>query len=432
MSGDINAAGADFLKGAIERSEAEGAGLLVIELDTPGGYLDATKDIVSEILNAELPVAVFVSPRGAWAGSAGTFITLAGHVAAMAPGTTIGAAHPVLIGRERQPTPPAPYDPDAESDPAKRPPPDPNRDVLGEKMENFAAAFIQSIAEQRGRNAQWAIDAVRRSLAITQQKALENNVIDLVAEDLDDLLEKIHGRELQVAGEKRVLDTREARVERIEMTALDQFYSFLSDPSVLSLLIMGGLLGLYLEFSNPGLLVPGALGALCLLLAGFGMQAIPFNALGAVLMALGVALMITEIFVPAFGLIFAAGVGCLGVGGYLLFDVPELAGVRVPFWSVMFPALLVVSAAGALAVFGISKSFRAPSFAGSGAEGLVGQVARVDSDLDPRASGRVFLQGEYWTAEASEPIARGERVRVDAISDLVLRVSRVRDREGVS
>jgi membrane-bound serine protease (ClpP class) len=434
IGGDINAAAAEFLERAIRQCEAEHVSALVIELDTPGGYLDATKDIVSDILNAGVPIVVFVSPRGAWAGSAGTFITLAGHVAAMAPGTTIGAAHPVLIGRESQPAPvPEPFDPgsgDREDKDGKGPSVPAPRDVLGEKMENFAAAFIQSIAEQRGRNAEWAIEAVRRSVAITQQRALEKNVIDLVADDMDDLLEKIHGREVKLGSATVVLDTKDARVEPIERTTLDRFYAFLTDPSILSLLLMGGLLGLYLEFNAPGAIIPGALGALCLLLAGFGMQAIPFNALGIVLMAGGMALMAAEIFVPTFGVLFASGIVALGVGGYILFDVPELGAVAVPFWSVLFPALAVIATLGGFAVFQVSRSFRAPAFAGAGAEGLIGQVALADSEIAP--TGRVFLHGEYWNAEAEEPIRRGERVRVEAIRDLVLRVRRSPDPGGTA
>jgi membrane-bound serine protease (ClpP class) len=427
VEGDINAAAADFLEREITASMQSGATALVVELDTPGGYLDATKDIVSDILNARVPVVVFVAPRGAWAGSAGTFITLAGHVAAMAPGTTIGAAHPVLIGQEQPQPPPAPYEPDGK-DGEKPPRPPPTRDVMGEKMENFAAAFIESIATQRGRNAKWAIDAVRRSVAVTQQQALEQKVIDLVAEDLDDLLDKIDGREVEVAGGKVVLATRGARIERIEMSPLDRFYAFLTDPTILSLLLMGGLLGLYMELSNPGGIVPGALGAVCLILAGFGMQAIPFNALGAVLMAIGLGLMGAELFVPAFGALFAAGIACLGVGGYLLFDVPELGPAAFSFWTEFFPGLVVVAVVGAVMVFYVSRSVRVSAFAGSGAEGLIGQLARADSDLDP--AGRVFLQGEFWNAEASQRVRRGERVRVEGIRDLVLRVSPAPDAEG--
>jgi membrane-bound serine protease (ClpP class) len=428
IEGDINAAAADYLERAIEQTARERAVALVVELDTPGGYLDATKDIVSDILNAPVPVIVFVSPRGAWAGSAGTFITLAGHVAAMAPGTTIGAAHPVLIGREQQPTPPTPPYEDGEEKDGKRPSPPATRDVLGEKMENFTAAFIESIAEQRGRNAQWAIDAVRRSVAVTQQKALEKKVIDLVAEDLQDLLAKVDGREVTVGAAKVVLATRGALVEPIEMNLLDRFYAFLTNPSVLSLLMLGGLLGIYMEFNNPGMIFPGAMGALCLVLAGFGMQMIPFNALGAVLMLLGVLLMWAELFVPAFGALFAAGIACLGIGGYLLFDVPELGAVATPYWTTFFPALAVVAVVGAFMVFYVSRSLRVPAFAGSGSEGLVGQLARADSDLDP--TGRVFLHGEYWNAEANERVRQGERVRVEGIRDLVLRVSRAPDGEG--
>jgi len=418
ISGQINAAVSDYVAKAVEQSERDGAQCLVIELDTPGGRLDSTKDIVSSILNAKLPVVVFVSPRGAYAASAGTFITLAGNIAAMAPGTSIGAAHPVPMFGAPPPPLPDPKDEGKDSAPAA-----PANDVMAEKIENFTAAFIQSIAEARDRNVEWAIEAVRKSVAITQRQALEKNVVDLLADDLEDLLQKIDGRSVEIGGTTHALATRDARVARIEMTALNRFFDVIGDPQIAVLLLLGGLLGLYVEFNNPGMSLPGAAGLALLVLSAFALQLLQFNWIGLLLILVGVGLMAAELFVPAFGALFVTGVLSMALGGYLLFDVPELGDVAVPFFSVILPAVLVFAAFGALVVFSVSRTyFQAPA---TGAEGLIGQLALVDTDIDP--VGRVFLHGELWTAEAGETIRRGEQVRIREVRDLVLRVARSSD-----
>lgn len=413
VSGGINPAVADYLQRAIARSEAEGVEALVIELDTPGGLLSSTKDIVSAILNAEVPVVVFVSPRGAWAGSAGTFITLAGHVAAMAPGTSIGAAHPVsfMPGGQR----PKPGEKEAED--GDRPP---ARDIMGEKIENFTAAFIESIAETRDRNVEWAIEAVRNSEAITQKEALEKKVVDLLAEDLPHLLEQIDGRTVRVGRSDVELSTGEARVVRIPMGAVNRLFDVLADPQIALLLILGGMLGLYVEFTQPGMIAPGIAGVVCLILAGLSLQIIPFNWLGLLLVISGIGLMAAELFVTSFGLLFASGLVCMGVGGYMMFDVPQLSDLSVPFWGVVFPTVFGMGALGGIVVFGVSRSLFKAQF--TGIENLLGQTAVVDRDIDPQ--GRIFLHGEYWTAEADEPVSRGETVKIVEVRDLILRVAR--------
>jgi membrane-bound serine protease (ClpP class) len=415
VEGIINPAVADYLEQSIQEAGAAGADALVIELDTPGGLVSSTEDIVKAILNAPLPVIVFVAPRGASATSAGVFITLAGHVAVMAPGTSIGAAHPVSVLPSPEP-PPQPGKQGAEGDEPPR-----SRDIMGEKVENWAAAFIESIAEMRDRNVEWAADAVRESVAITQKEALEKNVVDLVAEDLDHLLEIVDGREVTVGREPITLQTANAQIVRPRMSLLNRFFDVISHPNITMILILAGLGGLYMEVSNPGLIVPGVLGVTSLVLAGLSLQIIPFNSLGLILILAGVGLMVAEIFVTSFGLLFAAGVACMGLGGYLLFDVPELAGIRVPFFSVILPMVLGFAALGAIIVFGVSRTFLRPQY--SGLEGMVGEVALVDSDIDP--SGRVFVHGEFWNAESDEPIRKGERVEVLQVRDLVLRVGRL-------
>lgn len=422
VAGIITPAVADYLEQAIDEAAAGGGAAIVIELDTPGGLVSSTEDIVKAILNAPLPVIVFVSPRGASATSAGVFITLAGHVAIMAPGTSIGAAHPVPA--LPSPEPPAPADGEKQGEEAA----EPARDIMGEKVENWAAAFIESIAEMRDRNVEWAADAVRSSEAITQREALEMNVVDLVAEDLSHVLELVDGRKVQVGREDVVLETEGAALVRIGMGALNRFFDVLAHPNITMLLILAGLGGLYVEISNPGLIVPGLLGLTALILAGLSLQIIPFNSLGLILILAGVGLMVTEIFVASFGILFASGVACMGVGGYLLFDVPELAGVSVPFYSVILPAVVGFAAMGAVIVFGVSRSLVRPQYAGQ--EGMVGEVARVDSDIDPR--GRVFVHGEFWNAESLEPIRAGARVKVVGIRDLVLDVAPFADDEEAS
>jgi membrane-bound serine protease (ClpP class) len=416
VSGGINPAVSDYLQKAIVQSEQEDAVALVIELDTPGGLLTSTKDIVSAILNARLPVVVFVSPRGAWAGSAGTFITLAGHVAAMAPGTSIGAAHPVsfLPGGQRPPE-----DEDAEEG-------DRRRDIAEQKIENFAAAFIESIAEERERNVEWAIEAVRESKAITQKEALELNVIDLVAADLDELLEVIDGRTVRVGRGEVTLATADVRVERIPMGAVNRLFDVLSDPQIALLLILAGLLGLYTEFSNPGLIVPGAVGVVCLILAGLALQIIPFNWIGLMLMLLGLGLIVTEVFVTSFGLLFAGGVLCLATGGYMIFDVPTESDLAVPFWEVVAPAVAAFAVFGAMVVWLLSRSLFRPQVAGL--EGMVGSLALVEDDIDP--TGRIFLHGETWTARADRRIERGSRVKITGVEDLVVRVAPASEEKG--
>lgn len=418
VKGGINPAVGDYLRKSITRGEGEGVHAIIIELDTPGGLLSSTKDIVSDILNAEVPVIVFVSPRGAWAGSAGTFITLAGHVAAMAPGTSIGAAHPVPA----MPTSEPPATPGAEAEKGDEDGKVPRvRDVQGEKIENFTAAFIESIAEARDRNVEWAIDAVRNSVAITQKEAIEKNVVDLGAEDLDDLLRLLDGREVEVAGGKVTLRTRDAQLQRVDMGVVNRIFDVIANPTIALLLVLAGMLGLYVEFTQPGMIFPGIAGFACLILAGLSFQVIPFNWIGLLLILTGLGLMVAEIFVASFGLLFAAGVASLAVGGYVLFDVPDASDLSVPFWQVIAPAVLGFAAVGAILVVGVSRSFSRPQFAGS--EGMLGDVAVADSDIDPR--GRVFLHGEYWNAVSDEAISAGESVEIVSVDSLEVRVARV-------
>lgn len=412
IDGGINPAIGDYVASSLASATADGAVALVIELDTPGGLVSTTKDIVTAILNAEIPVVVFVSPRGAWAASAGTFLTLAGHVAAMAPGSTIGAAHPVSLGGSN-PRPPAPAegeDPDA---PRKS-------DYMDEKVENMTTAFIEAIAQERKRNVEWAADAVRRSVAINANEALEKNVIDLVANDLDDLLAKIDGRTVEVAGREVVLATKDARVERIEMNFLNRIFAVIADPEIVGLLFLLGVLGLYVELQNPGLILPGVLGAVCLLLAATALQVIPFNWVGLMLVVGGIALLIAEIYVASFGVLFTVGLVALAWGAWLVFRVPELTDLALPFWRAIVPALASLAAVFGVVAWSVARAQALPLF--SGAERLATETGIADTDLSP--SGLVLVESELWKAVADAPVRRGEKVRILSVNGLELRVRR--------
>jgi membrane-bound serine protease (ClpP class) len=405
VAGTINPASSAFIQKAILASENDGAEALVLALDTPGGLVSSTKDIIQAMLNAKVPVVVYVSPQGAWAGSAGTFITIAGHVAAMAPGTSIGAAHPVGVspggggGGESG---------------------EQQRDVAGEKAENLLAAFIESIARERDRNVEWATKAVRESVAIAADEALKLKVIDLIAASETELLTASDGRKVKVAGQERALATKGIEVRRIEMGWLERFLHVLASPDIAVILLMAGMLGLYVEFSNPGMILPGVLGAVCLVLGAIALQILPFSWLGLILFFGGLALLAAELFVGAYGILFAIGIACLLAGGLMIFDLPEVSDLRVSLWSVLVPAVAATAAVGAVIVFGVGRTMRRRQTAGV-AE-MIGLVGRAEDALMPEGS--VFVRGEYWTARADQPIAAGERVEVVAVEGMRLRVRR--------
>jgi len=391
IDGSINPASSDYLQGAIAQSESDGAEALLIELDTPGGLLSSTKDIIQAMLNAKVPVIVFVSPKGAWAASAGTFITLAGHIAAMAPGTSIGAASPISVsggGGTR------------EED-------DERSDVSMEKAEKMTMAFMESIANERKRNVEWALSAVREAEAITQDEALKLGVIDLVAADRADLLKQINGMEIEIGGEVVVLDLDGVEVRAIEMTGMTKFFNFLASPEIAMLLVMAGMLGLYVEFQHPGMLVPGILGAFCLVLAGFAFQILPFSWIGLLVMLVGMALLVLEIFVPSFGVLFTLGIICLLVGGTMIFDVPEMSDLSLPFWTFLVPVVTGFAIVAGVVVLIVTRSIFGAQTAG--VDELLGLIGETRTPLSP--NGKVFIRGEYWSATADQEIASGEPFR---------------------
>jgi membrane-bound serine protease (ClpP class) len=394
IEGTINPAVAEFVQESIGVSHREGARALVVQLDTPGGLLASTRVIVKAILGAPLPVIVYVAPSGASASSAGVFITLAAHVAAMAPGTTIGAAHPVGPGGQEV------------------------GGTMGEKLENFVASYGETIARQRGRNVEWAVRAVRESAAVTEVEALKLKVIDLVARDLDTLLQQVTGREVEIVGQKTSLALAGVEVRSIEMRLSHKVISFLADPNIAYFLLIVGILGLYLEFSNPGLLFPGITGAVCLLLALAAFQVLPINYAGLALVLLAMTLIVAEALVPGFGILGISGIISLVLGSLMLFDT---AGERlVVERGIIVAAVAVVSSCLLVVGYLVFRAQRRRPMVGK--EGLIGEVGRVVARVAP--VGKVRVHGEVWTAESEETLEVGEEVRVSKVEDLHLTVQR--------
>ena len=376
------------------------------------------------MLNSSVPTIVFVSPRGATATSAGTFITLAANVAAMMPGTSIGAAHPVsLFGGS-----PSPANPQQEKggDGEASESSGAAQDVVGQKMENYLAAYVESIAKQRHRNVEWAQDAVRTSQAVTSEKALELGVIDLVANSRADLLAAIEGRVVDVDGKDRTLALAGHVVVPVEKTVVQAIFDFLTDPNLAFILFAIGAAGLYMEFQSPGLILPGAVGVVCLVLLGFSMQILPFSWVGAVLVLVGVALLVAEIFVISFGLLFVAGISCFLIGGTMVFDRPEVSDLTVSFWQVLVPIAAAITSMGAIIAVSLGKSIVSKQTAG--VDEMIGLVGQVEAPIDStsKKKGKIFVRGEYWNAEAEESILAGESVTVESVVGLTLRVRRVR------
>jgi membrane-bound serine protease (ClpP class) len=392
VEGVIAPSAADYIIRAIKQADREVAQALIIELDTPGGLDLSMRSIIKEMLAAERPIVVYVSPGGARAASAGAFITLAAHVAAMAPGTNIGAAHPVNMG--------GPMDKE-----------------MSTKVTNDAAAYIRTIAEQRGRNAQWAEDAVRKSVSATEKEAMQLKIIDLVANKLDDLLVALDGREVTTAHGKVILHTKGIEVTRIEMGLRDKILKVISDPTIAYMLLMLGLAGLYFELSTPGAILPGVLGAICLILAFYGFQTLPINYAGLLLILLAIILFIAEVKVVSHGMLAVGGIAAMILGSVMLIKSPE------PFMRISLSAILLTTAATA-AFFGfiVTMALRAQrQKTTTGVEGLIGQIGTVMTPLKPEGS--VLVGGELWSAQCEEGAEPGDKVRVRAVKGLMLFVS---------
>jgi membrane-bound serine protease (ClpP class) len=379
---------------AIDRAQAERAQALIIQLDTPGGLERSMRSIVQRMMNAEVPVIVFVGPTGARAASAGVFITMAAHVAAMAPATNIGAASPVALGGNADKT-------------------------MMKKVENDSAAFIRTVALERGRNADWAEKAVRQAVSITEREAVKLKVVDLVADSIPDLLDKIDGRTIKLPKGTTTLATKGAPLRPIEIGFRDRFLNVITDPNVAYVLMMLGMLGLFFELSNPGVILPGVIGGISLILAFFAFQSLPINYAGLLLILFGIVLLVAEIKIVSHGVLAIGGIVSMALGSLMLFDAPEV-GFRVSWW-VITP---MVGATAGLFLFVVAAGVRALSNPPvTGAEGLIGKSATVRERLAP--DGQVMVAGEIWRAVVQgEPLEPGAQVRIVGVDGLTLRVAK--------
>lgn len=416
IRGPITPASSEYLSRALDAANAKGAILLVIQLDTPGGLDSAMRDMIRDILAAKVPVAGFVAPSGARAASAGTYLMYASHVAAMAPGTNLGAATPVSIGPEG----PTRLPPDGDRDkdaakPAGSPPS--SAESMRSKVMQDAAAYLRSLAQMRRRNVEWAEKAVLRSASLSADEAMAMKVIDLVADDVADLLRRADGRTVRLAMGERRLDLANAQIYVVERTWQNRLLGAIADPNVAVILLMLGLYGLVFEFYNPGVAFPGVTGAICLLLGAYGLHLLPLNYVGILLMLVGAAFMVAEAFFPSFGALGVGGVVAFVAGALMLVD-PEAAPGLAVSWQVVIPlgvfSALLLFATGTLAL----RARRRPSVAG--AEAMIGQQAEALEDFE--GNGWVLAAGERWRAFSPVAIRRGGKARILRVDGLTLEV----------
>jgi len=392
ISGSINPAVADFLKKGVEKASEDDVSCIIIKIDTPGGLAESMRIIVKTIFASKVPVVTYVAPSGARAASAGVMITIAADIAAMAPGTNIGAAHPVGAG---------------------------GKDIGGtmsEKVTNDMVAQVKSIAEKRGRNVKWVEKAVRESVSVTETEALKLNVINIVAKDLDDLIRQINGRKIENKG---VLKLDHPKKTMIEESLRTKVLKIISDPNIAYILMMIGLAGLYFELSHPGAVLPGVVGGISIILAFFAFQTIPVNYAGFLLIVLAIVFFIMEMKIASYGLLSVAGITSLLLGSLMLFE-ENGTGMRLS-WQVLVPTLMVVSGFFVVISGLVFKSHL--SKPRTGATGLLGEIGVVKEPI--LQEGKVFVHGELWKATSKDPVEKGVKVRVIKVENLVLEVEPV-------
>jgi len=409
VEGAIGPATDDYIGRALETAAERHAELVVIRMDTPGGLDSAMRGIIKSITKSAVPVATYVAPTGARAASAGTYILYASHIAAMAPGTNVGAATPVKMGGG---APMGRQGKDEEDKPAE----DGAGDASKQKIINDAVAYLRSLAELRGRNQEWAEKAVREAASLPASEALELGVIDIVATGMADLLKQVDGRQVTVQGQQRTLNTAGSVVDQLVPDWRSRFLSVITNPNVAYILMLIGIYGLMLEFSNPGAIVPGTIGAISLLLALYAFQLLPINYAGMGLILLGVALMVGEAFQPSFGVLGIGGLTAFVIGSIILMDT-EAPGFGIDISVIV--TFTIISALVFIVVIGMAiKARRRPVV--SGMEQLVGADAVVLADFD--REGRVSIHSETWTALSSAPVRKGQQVKVSGIQGLTLLV----------
>ena len=392
VNGVINPASAEYIGKNIKKANEQKREAIVIELDTPGGLDTSMRDIVKNIIGSEVPVIVYVSPSGARAASAGVFITLAAHVAAMSPGTNIGSAHPVGVGEKMD-------------------------KVMSEKVTNDAAAYIKSLAERTGRNSKWAEDAVRKSVSATEEEALKLKIIDFVSNDLNALLSTIDGKKVKTVMGERILKTANVNIVREEMSLRHKILNFITDPNVAYMLMLLGFYGLFFELTNPGSIFPGVMGGICLILAFYAFQTLPVNYAGLLLIILAIILFILEVTIVSHGVLTIGGIISMLLGSLMLFESPG------PFMKLSLALILpavVMTALFFTIVLGLAyKAYKRKPVTGS--EELVGLEGIANTDIT-KESGMVLLHGEIWSAYSDEPISKGEKIIVDSIAGLRVKV----------
>jgi membrane-bound serine protease (ClpP class) len=395
VDGTIGPATASYISRSIDEAQSEGAQCLIIQLNTPGGLLDSTRTIVQKLLGSQIPVIVYVAPTGATAASAGCFITLAANVAAMAPATTIGAAHPVALGG-------LPGGDQSKPD-----------QTMTQKLENFAVSYMEAIASRRNRNVDWAKSAVRDSASITAEKAQELKVIEIIASDLDDLVRQLNGR--MVNG--KTLRTAGAQLVEIKMSAAEQFFQMFWRPEVMFVLMLIAIYGVIGEMTTPGAILPGVIGAIALVLALYMSAILPVNVAGLMLIGLAMALFVIDVFAPTHGVLTGGGIVAFLVGSLMLFDR------RDPLFrlslSYIIPSVILTSAFFLLIVGKALQAQRLPVKVGK--ETMIGKMINALTPIDS-TGGKVFIEGEYWTAKSATPIDQGKTVQVIAVEGLTVKV----------
>lgn len=400
IDGSINPSTSDYIKRSIEEAKLKNAECMVIELNTPGGLLKSTRYIVSDLLTSPVPVVVFVSPSGSQAASAGVFITLASNIAVMAPGTNIGASHPVNTQGGMD-------------------------SVMSEKVTNDAAAFIRSISEKRKRNVLWAEDAVRKSVSITETEALRDSVIDLIANDLNDLLAKIEGMEVETSTGKKILNTKNHVIVNFDEGWFSKILNIISDPNIAYILMMVGMSGIMLELYNPGAILPGVVGAICIVLGLYGLHTLPINYAGAALILLAIILFIAEIKVTSYGMLTVGGVVALFFGSMMLIDSssPLESAIEISM-SVIITTVLIISGLFVLLGWLVLRAHKRKPMTGE--SGMIGAIGEVMVDIIS-GKGTVRIMGEIWKAETpeAEDIPKGSKVKVLSVHDLTIKVKKV-------
>jgi membrane-bound serine protease (ClpP class) len=384
---------AEYIIKSIDKASKDKAEALIIQLDTPGGLVDSTLEIIKKMMASEVPTVVYVAPSGARAASAGVFITLSANIAAMAPTTHIGAAHPVA-GQGKM------------------------DETMEKKAVNDLAAMVRGIAEKRGRNAEWAEEAVRESVSITETEALKEKVIDLIAPDVPALVKAINGRTVDLVIGKKTLSTTNAEVEEITMGFRYRLLEIISNPNIAYILMILGFYGLYFELSNPGAIFPGVAGAICLVLAFYALHTLPINYAGLMLIILGIGLFIAEAFITSHGVLGIGGTIAMLLGSVMLIDSSAPA-LRIS-WIVIIPAVAVSAALFIITVTIAVRVYREKP--DTGKEGLFNMQATAKTNI--HADGQVFMRGEYWSAWSDEPIQKGEKVTVIAVDGLKVKVKK--------